>query len=81
MNKRQLKRITPLDKEGSPIDGVLEEFPQVHKIIDMANKRTHRYILEVITAYSGLSLHDALAGAYLQGMEDAIICLERNSHD
>jgi len=64
--------LLPRDKSGNPVEA-FGGFPGYGHLCRVADKRTHRLALESIRPGGSITLKEALAAAYVQGLLDAVI--------
>lgn len=76
MNKTAITRLNPLDLSGGKKTDITD-FPNINKIINIAERRTHRFALECVRPSYSITLKEALAGAYLQGMNDTVLLQDK----
>jgi len=71
-NKRKL---AILDNSGEGIDNVFSLYKDFDGLHRVAEKRTHSFALACVQPGSRITLKEALAAAYIQGIRDAAIVL------
>ena len=74
MNKRRrilVEEIVPKDFDGNPIETDDKFFELWQKMERVAQKRTHRFALQMCHLFKPIKLEQALMAAYVQGMYDA----------
>lgn len=60
------------DENGNYIDA-FKGFGGHSKMRRIAEKRTHKFALNMVRSGSPISLKDSLAAAYIQGINDAVL--------
>lgn len=72
--KRKYRDLVPTNLGGKPREWVADE-PNYGRLLDVAEKRTHRFALECIKPFTRTTMKEALAAAYIQGMSDTALLL------
>ena len=55
-----------------------KDYPNAVKMESIAKRRTQSFALNIIRPYTKMTMHDALAAAYIQGMNDAVLAQQLN---
>ena len=80
MKKSTLNKLLPKDFDGDRVAEVAK-FPDIDKLFGIAEKRTQRFALECVTNFDAITLKQALAAAYVQGISDAVKLLEKSKEE
>jgi len=75
MNKNAVIKLAPRDLEGKIVD--LTDFKDLPRVHGIAGKRTHKFALELIAPCGRITIKEALAAAYIQGMNDAVLLQDK----
>ena len=62
------------DEKGNSFDA-LKDYKNAGAMRNIAEKRTHRFCLDMMRNGSQVTIKDALAAAYMQGMSDTALVL------
>lgn len=70
------KNLAPIDSDGKPFVE-FTQFKDYKHLAKIAEKRTHRLALESIRPGGNITLKEALAAAYIQGISDVAAAQSR----